>query len=90
MLVVKAIVVICFLCVGFSRNWLNADKSQNCEKVDRSIPSIFRLPVLVHKYCYLGNTKQVPPQLKLKNLLLLFLWCSDVASNPGLTNFAGC
>ena len=51
MLVVKAIVVICFLCVGFSQNWLNADTSQNCEKVDRSIPSIFRLPVLVRKYC---------------------------------------
>ena len=44
MLVVKAILVICFLCVGFSHSWLNADKSQNCEKVDRSIPSIFRLP----------------------------------------------
>ena len=57
MLVVQAIVVIFILCVGFSRNWLNADKSQNCEKVDRSIPSIFRLPVLVHKCCYLGNTK---------------------------------
>ena len=41
MLVLKAILVICFLCVGFSWNWLNADKSQNYEKVDRSIPSIF-------------------------------------------------
>ena len=71
MLVVKAILVICFLCVGFSQNWLNADKCQNFEKVDRSTPSIFQLPVLVCKYCYLGNTKQVPPQLKLKNLILL-------------------
>ena len=87
MLVVKAILVICFLCVGLSCNWLNADRSQNCEKIDRSIPSIFRLPVLVRKYCYIGNTKQVPPQLKFKNLLLLLLLCGDVASNPGPTNF---
>ena len=87
MLVVKAILVICFLCVGFSCNWLNADRSQNCEKIDRSIPSIFRLPVLVHKYCYIGDTKQVPAQLKFKNLLLLYLLCGDVASNPGPTNF---
>ena len=85
MLVVKAILVICFLCVGFSRSWQNADKSQNCEKVDRSIPSIFRLPVLVRKYCYVDNTKQVPPQLKLKNLLLLL--CGDVALSAGPTNF---
>ena len=76
-----------FLCVGFSWNWLNADKGQNCEKVDRSIPSIFRLPVVFCKYCYLGNSKQVPPQLKLKNLLLLLLLCGDVAVNPGPTNF---
>ena len=48
MLVVKAVLVICFLCVGLSQNWLNADKSKNCEKVDRSIPSFFRLPVLVN------------------------------------------
>ena len=75
MLVVKAILVICFLCVGFSCNWLNADRSQNCEKIDRSIPSIFRLPVLVHKYCYIGDTKQVPAQLKFKNLLLLSICC---------------
>ena len=87
MLVVKAILVICFLCVGFSRNWLNADNSQNCEKVDRSIPSIFRLPVLVRKYCYLGNTKQVSPEMKLKNLLLVLLLSGNVASNPGPTNF---
>ena len=85
MLVVKAALLICFLCVGFSRNWLNADKGQNCKKVDRSIPSIFRLPVVVRKYCYLGNSKQIPPQLKLKNLLLLL--CGDVAVNPGPTNF---
>ena len=39
------------------------------------------------KYCYLGNSKQVPPQLKLKNLLLLLLFCGDVAVNPGPTNF---
>ena len=39
------------------------------------------------KYCYLGNTKQVPQQLKLKNLLLLLLLCGDVASNPGPANF---
>ena len=63
------------------------DKSQNCKKIDRSIPCIFRLPVLVHKYYYIGKTKRVPPQLKLKNLLLLLLLCGDVASNPGLTNF---
>ena len=31
--------------------------------------------------------KQVPPQLKLKNLLLLLLLCGDVALNPGPTNF---
>ena len=61
MLVVKAIVVICLLFVVFSHNWLNADKSQNCEKVDKSIPSIFWFPVLVYNYCYLGNTKHVPP-----------------------------
>ena len=85
MLVVKAILVICCLCVGFSCNWLNADRSQNCEKIDRSIPSIVRLPVLVRKYCYIGDTKQVPPQLKFKNLLLLLLLCGDVASNPGPT-----
>ena len=76
-----------FPCVGFFRNWLNADKGQNCEKVDRSIPSIFWLPVVVRKYCYLGNSKQIPPQLKLKNLLLLLLLCGDVAINPGPTNF---
>ena len=87
MLVVKATLLICFLCVGFSRNWLYADKGQNCEKVDRSIPSIFQLPVMVRKYCYLGNSKQVPPQWKLKNLLLLFLLCGNVAVNPGPTNF---
>ena len=91
MLVVKATPYICFLCVGFSWNWLNADKGQNCEKVDRSIPSIFSLPVVFRKYCYLGNSKQVPPQLKLKNLLLLLL-CGDVAVNPGPTNsgFVNC
>ena len=87
MLVVKATPLICFLCVGFSWNWLNADKGQNCKKVDRSIPSIFRLPVVFCKYCYLGNSKQVPPKLKLKNLLLLLLLCGDVAVNPGPTNF---
>ena len=54
MLVVKAILVICFLCVGLSQNWLNANKSQNCEKFYRSIQFIFQLPVLVHKYCYLA------------------------------------
>ena len=92
MLVIKATLLICFLCVGFSTNWLNADKGQNCEKVDRSIPSIFQLPVVVRKHCYLSNSKQVPPQLKLKNLLLLFLLCSDVAVNPGRTNlgFVNC
>ena len=41
MLVVKVILVVCFLCVGFLCNWLNANRSQNCEKIDRSIPSIF-------------------------------------------------
>ena len=87
MLAFKAILLICFLCVGFSQNWLNADKGLNCEKVDRSIPSIFRLPVVVRKYCYLRNSKQVPPKLKLKNLLLLLLLCGDVAVNPGPTNF---
>ena len=66
MLVVKATPLICFLFVGFSLNWLNGDKCQNCERVDRSIPSIFRLPVVFRKYCYLRNSKQVPPQLKLK------------------------
>ena len=81
MLVLKATPLICSLCVGFSWNWLNADKGQNCEKVDRSISSIFRLPVVFHKYCYLGNLKQVPLQLKLKNLLLLLLLCGDVAVN---------
>ena len=83
-LVVKVILVICFLCVGFLCNWLNADRSQNCEK---NIPSIFWLSVLVRKYCYTSDTKQVPPQLKFKNLLLLLLLCCDVASNPGPTNF---
>ena len=87
MLVIKATLLICFLCVGFSRYWLNADKVQNCEKVDISIPSIFWLPVMVHKYCYCSNSKQVPLQLKLKNLLLLILLCGDVAVNPGPTNF---
>ena len=87
MSVVKAILVICFLCDGFSCNWLNADRSQNCEKIDRSIPSIFQLHVLVRKYCNIGNTKQVPPQLKFKNILLLLLLCGDVASDPGPTNF---
>ena len=87
MLVIKATLLICLLCVCFSRNWLNADKGQNSEKVDRSILSIFRLPVVVRKYCYLGNSKQVPPQLKLKNLFLLLLLCGDVAVNPGPTNF---
>ena len=87
MLVVKVILVICFLCVGFLCNRLNADRSQNCEKIDRNIPSIFRLSVLVRKYCYTSDTKQVPPQLKFKNLLLLLLLCGDVASNPGPTNF---
>ena len=52
-----------------------------------SIPSIFRLPVVGRKYCYLGHSKQVPEQLKLKNLLLLLLLCGDVAVNPGPTNF---
>ena len=87
MLVVKATPLICFLCVGFSWNWLNADKGQNCEKVDRSIPPIFRLPVVFHKYCYLGISKQVPPQLKLKNLLLLLLLCGNFALNSDPTNF---
>ena len=87
MLFVKVILVICFQCVGFLCNWLNADRSQNCEKIDRSIPSIFRLSVLIHKYCYTSDTKQVPPQLKFKNLLLLLLLCGDVASNPGPTSF---
>ena len=87
MLVVKVILVICFLCVGFLCNWLDADRSQNCEKIDRNIPSIFRLSVLVHKYCYTSDTKQVPPKLKFQNLLLLLLLCGDVASNPGPTNF---
>ena len=87
MLVVKVILVVCFLCVGFLCNWLNADRSQNCEKIDRNIPSIFRLSVVVRKYCYTSDTKQVPPQLKFKNLLLLLLLCGDVASNPGPTNF---
>ena len=41
----------------------------------------------MRKYCYLSNTKQVPPQLKLKNLLLLVLLCGDIASNLGPTNF---
>ena len=84
MLFVKVILVICFLCVGFLCNWLNADRSQNCEKIDRSIPSIFRLSVLICKYC---DTKQVPPQLKFENLLLLLLLCGDVASNPCPTSF---
>ena len=66
---------------------MNADRSQNCEKIDRNIPSIFQLSVLVRKYCYTSDTKQVPPQLKFKNLLLLLLLCGDVASNPGPTNF---
>ena len=87
MLVVKTTLLLCFLCVGFHRNWLNADKGQNCEKVDRSIPSIFRLPIVLRKYCYLGNSKQVPPQLKLKNLLLLLLLCGDVAVNHSPINF---
>ena len=87
MLVVKANPLICFLCVGFSWHWFNADKGQNCVKVNRSIPPIFRLPVVFCKYCYLGNSKQVPPQLKLKNLLLHLLLCGDVAVNPGPTNF---
>ena len=81
MLVVKVILVICFLCVGFLCNWLNADRSQNCDKIDRNIPSIFRLSVLVRKYCYTSDTKQVSPQLKFKNRLLLLLLCGDVASN---------
>ena len=85
MLVIKATLLICFLCVGFSRNWLNADKGQNCEKIERSIPSIFRLLFVAHKYCYSGNSKQFPPNLKLKNLLLLL--CGEVAVNPGPTNF---
>ena len=42
---------------------------------------------MFRKYCYLGNSKQVPPQLKLKNLLLLLLLGGDVAVNPGRTNF---
>ena len=46
---------------------------------------------MLHKYCYLGNSKQIPPQLKLTNLLLLLLLCcdvtGDVAVNPGPTNF---
>ena len=87
MLVIKVRLLICFLCVILSRNWLNADKGQNGEKVDRSIPSIFQLHVVVRKYCYLGNSKQVAPQLKLKNLLLLLLLCGNVAVNPGPTNF---
>ena len=85
MLVIKTILLISFLCVSFSRNRLNADKGQNHEKVDRSILSIFRLPVVLRKYCYLSNSKQVPPQLKFKNLLLLL--CGDAAINPGPTNF---
>ena len=60
---------------------------KNFEKVDRSIASIFCLPVVVRKYCYLGNSKQVPLQLKLKNLLPLLLLCGNVAVNPGPTNF---
>ena len=87
MLVVKATPLICFLFVGFSWNWLNADKCQNCERLDRSIPSIFRLPVVFRKHCYPGNLKQFPLQLKLKNLLLLLLLCGDVTVNPGPTNF---
>ena len=87
MLFVKVILVICFLCVGFLYNWLNADRNQNCKKIDRSILSIFRPSVLVRKYCYTSDTKQVPPQLKFKNLLLLLLLCGDVASNPGPTSF---
>ena len=43
--------------------------------------------VVVRKYCYLGNSKQVPPQLKLKNLLLFLFLCGDVAVNPAPTNF---
>ena len=50
MLFVKVILVICFLCVGFLCNWLNADRSQNCKKIDRSFTSIFRLSVLIRKY----------------------------------------
>ena len=87
MLSFKVTLLICFLCVGFSQNWLNSDKGLNCEKVDRSILSIFRLPVVLCKYCYLRNSKQVPPKLKLKNLLLLLLLRGDVAVNPGPTNF---
>ena len=87
MLAFKVTLLICFLYVDFSQNWLNADKGLNCGKVDRSIPSIFRLPVVVRKYCYLRNSNQVPPKLKLKNLLLLLLLCGDVAVNPSPTNF---
>ena len=87
MLVIKVTLLICFLCVSLSQNWLNANKGQNGEKVDRNIPSIFRLHVVVHKHCYLSNSTQVPPQLKLKNLLLLLLLCGDVTVNPGPTNF---
>ena len=86
-LVVKATQLICLLCVGFFWHWLNADKGQNCIKVHKTIPSVFWLPVMFCKYCYHGYSKQVPPQLKLKNLLQLFLLCGDVAVNPGPTNF---
>ena len=39
------------------------------------------------KLSVIYNSKQVPPKLKLKNLLLLLLLCGDVAVNPGPTNF---
>ena len=76
-LALKAVLLISFLSICFCHNWLNADTSQNCKNVDKSISSV--PSVLLYKYCYLGNTKQVPPQLKLKNLLLLMLLCGDVA-----------
>ena len=79
MLVINVTLLICFLCVSLSRNWLNADKGQNGEKVDRSIPSIF--------WFHVRNSKQVPPQLKLKSLLQLLSLCGDVTVNPGPTNF---
>ena len=62
---------------------------QNHEKVDMSILTIFLLPVLVRKYYYIGNAKQVLSQVKLKNLLLLVddkLW-DDTALTPDPTNF---
>ena len=87
MLVIKVTLLICFLCVIVSRNWLNADKGQNGEKVDRSITSIFRLHVVVRKYCYLGNSKQVPPQLKTRKSTPTPLAVRRCCCKPGPTNF---